>query len=79
MSKNRRDIELIKEAIEATGSKEIADISLWLEEKFMQDIERYNQRSKAKKYTAAHAYDRMRRLGIYTTSDIERLIKEATE
>jgi len=76
MSKNRRDIELIREAIKATGSTNVGDISLYLEDKFAKEMEKWKSK---KKYTIGHVYDRMRRYGIYTTSDIERLIKEATE
>lgn len=69
----KRAKRLVKEAIVETGKAEVWPVSLWIEEKFLQDLAR---RKKSSHPCHSSIYARMEMLGLCTSGDIARLIRE---
>lgn len=78
MARAKVNVKLVALAIEKAGSTDTGTVSLTLEDIMrgeMQKWESYRKKSEACK--TAEVFGRFGRLGIYTSRDIERLIREA--
>ncbi|HBC94341.1 MAG TPA: hypothetical protein DCZ10_15940 [Pelotomaculum sp.] len=78
MSRKRADLKLVSLAIEEAGSIDTGTVSLQLEKILDREMVKwpsYQKMSRATRYSALCG--RLERLGICTSSDIQRLIEEA--